>query len=523
MHAVAEMGEEKLWLFDGTNFGNWKFRIEVLMEDKNLLDCLENAIEDEEYAEDLPEDTAAVRAEKKKKLDERMARDRKCKNLLIHRIAEDQLDYVKDKRTAKDAWDALKNAFERVGIAGKLFLKKQFQELRLEEGENVKAYLLQFEKVLREMKAAGVKIDEEDVVCQLLLSLPKSYDALITALETIQPDQLTLEYVKKRLMDESAKRANQTCHADDHTGESAFAGKKSGFKCFECGRFGHKRAECPDLRPASGKGHEKGTKPTVKTNRKFKSSGAHTTRENEISFVATTGDGALSAPTAISSERIEWFLDSGATDHMVRDKLLFEEMHPLKRKVSISVAKSGQVIVAESAGTIRVDMVIDGRRHPSVVKNVLYVPELQCNLFSVRRLEDIGMTVKIAGGKVAIHKDGHTVCVGQRTGQLYALDIYRRGDEDSASASAMTTNNDSFELWHRRYGHLGGTNLKNLWKHGMIETAAKIRDWPDRCLCEVCLAGKQTRQPFDSAVERRSSRPLELIHSDVCGPFTPTT
>lgn len=96
------------------------------MEDKGLLDCLENALHDEAYARDLPADTDVVRAKKKKLLEERMARDRKCKNLLIHRIAEDQLEYVKDKRTTKNVWDGLKNAFERIGIAGKLFLRKQF-------------------------------------------------------------------------------------------------------------------------------------------------------------------------------------------------------------------------------------------------------------------------------------------------------------------------------------------------------------------------------------------------------------
>lgn len=126
------MSDEKLWLFNGENFGNWKFRIEVLMEDKGLLECLETAVADEEYARDLPEDTAEERQRKKKLLDERMARDQRCKNLLIHRIAEDQVKYVKDKRTAKDAWDALRNAFERVGIASKLFLRKQSQELRLQ-------------------------------------------------------------------------------------------------------------------------------------------------------------------------------------------------------------------------------------------------------------------------------------------------------------------------------------------------------------------------------------------------------
>lgn len=185
------MSDEKLWLFNGENFGNWKFRIEVLMEDRGLLECLETAITDQEYAEELPDDTAEERQRKKKLLDERMAKDRRCKNLLIHRIAEDQLEYAKEHKTAKDIWDELKNNFERIGIAGKLILKKQFQELRLAEGGDVKAFLLRFEKILRELRTAEANMQEEDVVCQLLLALPGSYGALITALETIQPQQLS--------------------------------------------------------------------------------------------------------------------------------------------------------------------------------------------------------------------------------------------------------------------------------------------------------------------------------------------
>ena len=73
-------------------------------------------------------------------------------------------------------------AFERMGIADKLFLRKRFQTLKLRDGASVQTYLLQFEKVLRELSAAGTAA---------------VYKALITALEMIQPNQLTLEYVKK--------------------------------------------------------------------------------------------------------------------------------------------------------------------------------------------------------------------------------------------------------------------------------------------------------------------------------------
>ena len=35
--------------------------------------------------------------------------------------------------------------------------------------------------------------------------------------------------------------------------------------------------------------------------------------------------------------------------------------------------------------------------------------------------------------------------------------------------------------------------------------------------CEGCAMGKQNRQPFPNTSQYRSSQPLELVHSDVCG------
>lgn len=76
------------------------------------------------------------------------------------------------------------------------------------------------------------------------------------------------------------------------------------------------------------------------------------------------------------------------------------------------MAKSGQSLVAESIGTVRVKMLVKGKWLVAVVHDVLYVPGLQSNLFSVRRIEDNGMSLKIAGGKVSIQKKKSVVlCV----------------------------------------------------------------------------------------------------------------
>jgi len=38
-------------------------------------------------------------------------------------------------------------------------------------------------------------------------------------------------------------------------------------------------------------------------------------------------------------------------------------------------------------------------------------------------------------------------------------------------------------------------------------------------VCEICLAGKQTRRPFQTNMKMRAKECLAMVYSDVCGPF----
>lgn len=74
-------------------------------------------------------------------------------------------------------------------------------------------------------------------------------------------------------------------------------------------------------------------------------------------------------------------------------------------------------------------------------------------------------------------------------------------------------------------GHLGKTNLQKLFSKGMVigvDVDFKVDDKIDN-ICEACITGKQTRTAFHKNIEAKSSRVLELIHSDVCGPLNPST
>jgi hypothetical protein len=67
-------------------------------------------------------------------------------------------------------------------------------------------------------------------------------------------------------------------------------------------------------------------------------------------------------------------------------------------------------------------------------------------------------------------------------------------------------------LWHRRLAHINPTALRSL-----IDGYTK-----DGSMCTACIQAKH-KQKIIKVKTKRTTKPFELIHSDVCGPFsTPT-
>lgn len=75
--------------------------------------------------------------------------------------------------------------------------------------------------------------------------------------------------------------------------------------------------------------------------------------------------------------------------------------------------------------------------------------------------------------------------------------------------------------WHARLGHISFKTIRAMAVQGMVFGLPEIKE--ERRLCDSCLVGKQTRQSFPKATSFRASRPLELLHADLCGPITPAT
>jgi transposase InsO family protein len=207
-----------------------------------------------------------------------------------------------------------------------------------------------------------------------------------------------------------------------------------------------------------------------------------------------------------------WYLDSGASFHMTRDKESFIDLEEKDLRMHIEMGDDGRYS-ATGIGTITFER--DSGK-PFQLKNVMHVPGLKKNLVSVAMLEDRGYDVVFSSGKSYLrHKaTGQVKKIGIRVKNLYMLEV----DGCSAMIGKVekVMSRDEGELWHRRLGHLHHGALKIMQQ---ISTGLPRGTLAQSDQCKGCTLGKYVKSTFHEK-ENHASVILERIHMDMCGPFS---
>uniref|UniRef100_A0A1X7SP93 Integrase catalytic domain-containing protein n=1 Tax=Amphimedon queenslandica TaxID=400682 RepID=A0A1X7SP93_AMPQE len=88
------------------------------------------------------------------------------------------------------------------------------------------------------------------------------------------------------------------------------------------------------------------------------------------------------------------------------------------------------------------------------------------------------------------------------------------------STKANVTKKDvsvGYCTWHRRYGHLGEQYLEQLLIIKKLVTGLTLNGTKSPGSCEPCIERKLHKTKFPMKERKRAGKPLELIHSNVCG------
>ena len=125
--------------------------------------------------------------------------------------------------------------------------------------------------------------------------------------------------------------------------------------------------------------------------------------------------------------------------------------------------------------------------------------------------------------EIIISRNGLEICVASLNNGLYSLtpteqtvmnvEMFECAKPRSGKRQKVESENQTY-LWHLRLGHINLDRIERLSKDGPLRELT-VGTLP---VCESCLEGKMTKRPF-SGKGQRAKEPLELVHSDVCGPL----
>ena len=199
---------------------------------------------------------------------------------------------------------------------------------------------------------------------------------------------------------------------------------------------------------------------------------------------------------------MEWIIESGASHHMTRS---LKSMSDVKKVLSCPVGlPDGTEVIAEKEGTIVLD------KHLKL-NNVLYVPNLKCNLVSVAQLINESNCIVQFTNKFCIHNHNSRMLIGageQHEGLYYFRSI--------TSVKVMkVAEKGSVDLWHQRLGHPSNK---------VIRLLPIVNRNNNKCTdgCDVCFRAKHCREEFVSS-DNKASNIFEKIHYNLWGPYRTLT
>lgn len=416
-------------------------------------------------------------------------RDGKAMNFIALGVDRSNANLIYNLDSGAEAWRVLKAYHMVSSLGNKLRTKKKLYSMKIQVGGSMREHLNEMTELFNKVAEIDGPVPEDQKVTTILSSVEPEYEALTTAIMAWSDERLSVQGVKDRLIEEWEKKKEMAAAKDK---EVAFAGEekpKPTFSCYGCKMPGHIRRNCPlakeqDLRTKLNK---------IRANKAAETGQDYTNcLFNEL--------GTING----------WIIDSGASSHMTPKKNLFSEINTNHR--SDVIVANGQVVESKGIGNVYINVKAGTNGFTTLkLSNVLWVPDLDGNLFSVRKFANEGNTIKFDHECVYLERGDETQKIGTMKRNHYQLNekefCMKINDKAAEEDSACV------HQWHRRMAHRNLNDIRLMGRQGL-----KIRKCSCSDDCEDCMIGKMSRKPFPKK-SQPTEEVLDCVVSDVCGYF----
>ena len=241
------------------------------------------------------------------------------------------------------------------------------------------------------------------------------------------------------------------------------------------------------------------------------------TRPIDIAAISEVSPLQQNKRTPISLEDLPFYVDTGATVHILPKQSDFLTLHPITVRSVKGVG--GSSITAIGLGDIKLRIV---RGAHIILQNVLYIPNATVRLISVSTLARDSQVIAHFDEMtcwITNKSTGSTVARGSLLPKknLYSLDLLSPHAEHALTISHAP----DLGTWHRRLGHANYQAVKEMAKSDLIPGMPTIFPPGNLPKCKFCVLGKQTKTTVPKKRKEgpghRATRILEKVWVDLSG------
>ncbi|GJQ90100.1 zinc finger, CCHC-type containing protein [Tanacetum coccineum] len=309
-------------------------------------------------------------------------------------------------------------------------------------------------------------MDESISVSSVIDKLPPSWKDFKHSLKHGK-DDLSLVQLGSHLRIEESLRAQESDKGKgkkrgfkDNNGGSG-SNKKTKLKCWKCGKIGHFKRDCRS-------GNKKNNTSASGSGKGFKDQ-SQDQGQNLVHvwnrFVKYSVS-LISEAFYVQVDAIAWWIDSGATTHVCKDRCWFKT-YKLVEDGYVTYMGDDHFTHVHGKGTV----VLEFSSGKSITLfNVLYVPKLcKCGYKQVYESD-----------KYILSKSGVFVGFGYYNNGMFMLNLNNVPDDSGSFMSSSTVVNSS--LWHARLGHVHYKRMLEMSKDDLITAIDENTEKCNTCM-----------------------------------------
>ncbi|KAF5320477.1 hypothetical protein D9611_010695 [Ephemerocybe angulata] len=220
-------------ILNGDNYHDWKFAVGMILKHRGCFDVV-TGIETQPSSSD-----ATGLAAWKKKADDGLT-------VIGLTVDSSQYTFIRASTNGVEAWQALKDQYEKNTRATRISLKRQFFGFQHDPHVPMQTYIAGITDLAAKLTGIGITLSADDITDVLIFNLAPAYSSLASTLMATKGD-LKVSEVTSALLEEERRLGGGTSDRDAAYalyGKGSAGPGRSAPTCFRCGRKGHRLKEC---------------------------------------------------------------------------------------------------------------------------------------------------------------------------------------------------------------------------------------------------------------------------------------